>query len=330
MNERENKIKNGQFYTINNPFHLNIFLKWISFFIQESNIIFLEPFAGSGNIPKMLRELGFNNDWKCYDIEPAESEYMIEQRNTIENFPTGYKVVITNPPYLYKSSASRKGIDCSEWKYDNLYKICIEEMIINAEYIAVIIPESFLTSLLFLNRLYAIISLTNPLFSDTEYPVCLALFIPESKKKELKIRNDFFLYSQDQYLGTYKELSALSVFQEKHQIDWKMNDRTGSIGIRCIDNTRTASIEFVKGSIIEESQIKSSSRSITRVSGLPKGIDLGDFIKRCNEILYKYRRNTRDIFLTSFKGLREDGMYRRRLDFKTARKILNTAVSTFY
>ena len=44
-----------------------------------------------------------------------------------------------------------------------------------------------------------------------------------------------------------------------------------------------------------------------------------------NELLATYREKTQDVFMTSFKGLRADGKYRRRLDFKTARAILAKA-----
>ena len=36
------------------------------------------------------------------------------------------------------------------------------------------------------------------------------------------------------------------------------------------------------------------------------------------EIPTKFRNKTNDVFLTSFKGLRQDGKYRRRLDFNLA------------
>ena len=38
------------------------------------------------------------------------------------------------------------------------------------------------------------------------------------------------------------------------------------------------------------------------------------------------RYKTGDVLLTSFKGLRADGKYRRRLDFKTAQMVMNLAV----
>ena len=77
---------------------------------------------------------------------------------------------------------------------------------------------------------------------------------------------------------------------------------------------------------ISEDKIKVSSRSLTRVSGLPANIDLSIFLEQCNKILTKYREDTEDIFLTSFKGLRKDNKYRKRLDFANAKVIMNSAI----
>ena len=40
-------------------------------------------------------------------------------------------------------------------------------------------------------------------------------------------------------------------------------------------------------------------------------------------MLNDFRRETYDIFLTPFKGLRKDFRYRRRLDYALARNIVN-------
>jgi hypothetical protein len=45
-----------------------------------------------------------------------------------------------------------------------------------------------------------------------------------------------------------------------------------------------------------------------------------------NKILNQWRLDTQDILLTAFKGVRADGLFRRRLDFKNARAILANAL----
>ena len=79
--------------------------------------------------------------------------------------------------------------------------------------------------------------------------------------------------------------------------------------------------------MINPDDIKVSSRAFTRISGLPEDVNRDNFIDKCNSLLQEYRNNTQDVFLTSFKRVRKDGKYRRRLDFKTIRIILNKALT---
>lgn len=291
----------------------------------SNSITFLEPFAGSCNICRMIKSIGYDNNWTCYDIDPPEqTDYNVVQQDIINNFPQGFNVAITNPPYLGKSSASRKKINYDGKGYDDLYKTSLDVMLNNLDYVAAIIPESFTTANLFHNRLYALISLNCKMFDDTECPVCLALFATEEDKLSISLNaNDFLMYRQDEFINNYEQIKGALIISTYNEVKWKMNDCNGSIGIKCLDNTKEASIEFVLGDSIPSDKVKPSSRNITRVSGLPNHIDLDDFINRCNQKLNEYRNDTHDVFLTSFKGLREDNRYRRRLDFGTAKNIMN-------
>lgn len=320
----------GQFFTITNPFNIDVFYKWMKLIPEEKKQTLLEPFAGANNIVKMIESLGFSNNWSCFDIQPNENnvvpEYYIVKQDTIKNFPSGYYVGITNPPYLAKNSATRTGIWFPNTYFDDLYKVSLDVMLQNLEYVAAIIPESFINADLFHDRVYAFVSLTCKMFEDTECPVCLALFIPTEQKKELKLsEKDFYVFRQDKKLGKYQNLGSKKP-KSTIQVDWKFNDPEGNIGIKCIDGTIAPSIEFINGEMISKDKIKVSSRSITRVSGLPDDIEIHTFLKKCNEILVKYREDTEDIFLTSFKGLRKDNKYRRRLDFANAKTIMNSVV----
>lgn len=325
---KEQKKLYGQFFTITNPFDIDPFYEWMRL-ISEKEIL-VEPFAGANNIVKMIKDLGFTNEWACCDIQPNEynaaPEYQIIQQDTIQNFPKGYNVAITNPPYLAKNSATRAKLDFPDTIYDDLYKLSLDVMLSNLDYVAAIIPESFINADLFHNRLYAFVSLTCKMFEDTDCPVCLALFIPGAKKQELKLSvDDFYIYRQNRKIGTYLKLKKKKPVS-KINIEWKFNDPDGIIGIKCIDNTTNPSICFVPGNEIAKTKIKVSSRSITRVSGLPKDIELDEFIKNCNTKLNTYRNETEDIFLTSFKGLRKDNKYRRRLDFANAKVLMNSVI----
>lgn len=312
----ENKRSLGQYYTVGNPFAHPLFKKWMGESYDGEYV--LEPFAGSNNIPRLMAEVGYEIRWKCFDIDPSNDntypECDIEQRDTILDFPTGFGMCITNCPYLGKSSARRQKIDYP-YEEDDLYKVCLNRMLENCRYVAAIIPESFITSKLHRNRLYGIVSLTDRMFSDTECPVCLAMFSEYGNDRPQ-------IYANEICLGNINDIEKLD-FEDIGYNKWKFNDPNGSIGVKTVDNQLTESCGFVDGNEIDSDLIKISSRAFTRVSGLPDDVDKDVFISLCNERLSEYRRITKDVLMTSFKGVRSDGKYRRRLDFRTVRCIMD-------
>ncbi|HHE0437857.1 TPA: hypothetical protein ACN35C_004724 [Vibrio parahaemolyticus] len=322
MQDLEKKMK-GQFFTQTNPFFHKLFFQWLELIENFGSEVLLEPFCGTNNITIMMEEFGFYNQWACYDLDKSVVEDNQNKRNkiiiqnTLEKFPSGYNVAITNPPYLAKNSATRSGIDFPDTNHDDLYKLSLEKMLNNCNFVAAIIPESFLTQGLFHNRLYGVVSLTCKMFDDTDCPVCLALFVPES--------DDFVIYSGEYEVGMYSHIKKY-LLQPLNTYGMKFNDPLGEIGINAVDSTSNSSIHFVSGDKIPSHKVKSSSRAITRISLSVQGIDTKTLIEECNVILADYRRDTSDLFMTSFKGLRKDGKYRRRLDFKTVRQIINIAI----
>ena len=313
----ETKKELGQYYTVKNPFNHKLFYEWLEYLTPD--MIFIEPFAGANNIVRLIQEIGVDNSWKCFDIEPSVNnvtpEYHIEKLDTIKNFPKGYNVAITNPPYLAKNSASRMGLPYPDTEYDDLYKLCLNIMLEHCDYVAAIIPESFVTSGLFINRLFGIISINECIFDDTDCPVCLALFTPSKAVK---------YYVGKDYIGNITTLKKFNLEEYlTGEIKWVFNDPNGKIGVKCVDNQIGDNIYFHHGEDIPSEDIKVSSRSFTRIGGLSNEIDVDEFIRQCNIILNEYRDKTHDVFLTSFKGLRKDGKYRRRIDFKTLRCIMN-------
>ena len=331
------KVQNGQFYTVTNPFQHDAFFRWIGMMKKyDTNIfnnIWTEPFAGANNIVEHLSSLKITPKWQCFDIDPESqaentSGEPVRKMDTLKHFPSRGSVSITNPPYLAKNSATRRGI-FYPWKQDDLYKVCLDIMLSKQRWVAAIIPESFITQHIHHNRLYAVISLTQQMFEDTETPVCLALFMPTDIKTYAQLSiNDFRVYQQDRPLNRFSVISGtllLPVSKNK----WTFNDPGGTIGILAIDNTDSETIRFVKGNTIHF-PIKESCRSFTRISGLPSNIDLENFIITANQILTGFRQNTHDLFLTCFKGLRKDGKYRRRLDWENAKTILNATLDKMH
>ncbi|RHZ36117.1 Eco57I restriction-modification methylase domain-containing protein [endosymbiont GvMRE of Glomus versiforme] len=309
------KIRLGCFYTIQNIFSYPHFQEWFNQALKESNNLVLEPFAGSNNLIKMLQDEGYNFDFVAYDVNPACFE--VKKRDTIKDFPRGYKLIITNPPYLAKNSACRKKIDFLATKYDDLYKLCLEIMLKNCAYVGAIIPASFINADLFLDRLHSYTLLSSQMFNDTENPVCLALFSPQKS-------SSVYLYENDKYVGELyslkKQLAKILTFTPRN-LEIKFNDQNGNIGLCAIDNTRVPSIAFIDAQLVPKKKIKVSSRHLTRISVKEKvSLDL------LNSKLAQIRKITNDFLLTPFRGLRKDGKFRRRLDFQLARKIIEACI----
>lgn len=323
----------GQYYTINNPFRHPLFSDWFGMLLPTDTIV--EPFAGSNNIIKLVREATLcDNRWKCYDIEPSTNNVCpdceITISDSLKNMNT-YKgtAAITNPPYLAKNSATRRHLPYPSERYDDLYKECLDLMLSHFKYVAAIIPESFITSGLFRNRLYGVISLNYKMFNDTECPVCLALFDDNDGRD----KRPTMVYVGDEFVGNLQDLEKYNKEMLKYHNNyngWKFNDVNGVIGIHCIDNLISDNIYFRNGEDIDVSTIKVSNRSFSRVGGFPLTIECKEeFISRCNDTLNQYRKNTKDVFMTSFKGLRKDNKYRRRLDFKLAKCVMNKVLTFF-
>lgn len=201
----------------------------------------------------------------------------------------------------------------------------------NADNVAVIIPESFITSSFDKERCEAIISLKAGLFTDTACPVCLALFTSE---------NNAFMHTIETmiYDNTGKLIGSMDCLKEQYDnilhvsmnpINLVFNDKHGDVGLHALDSNSGESIYFNRGSDddIPPASIKVSSRGLTRISRADGKPITDNQIIRANEILTDWRHATNDVFMTSFKRPRNDGKYMRRLSFKEARLILQKAIS---
>ena len=296
------KRTNGVYFTANNPFDLVPFKKWADK-IKLSRV--LEPFAGSNNIIRML-EHHYRISYNSFDIKPQAAD--VKKQDTLVNFPKGYDTCITNPPWLYRSSASRRGIYYPNIRYDDLYKHCLELALTNCNNVCFLIPGTYIRTKLFRDRLHSVVFINSKLFHDTENPVCMAMF---TKKREATK-----VYYDNEFIGLLNDLEPKP---SKASTKIRFNDPKGKLGLIGIDNTKEASIRFCHGDEIR--QVKHSDRMITRID---VGYEVS--IKRLNNTLAEYRRKTHDVLLSTFKGLREDGQYRRRLDYDTARVLIKQSL----
>lgn len=323
----DSKRQHGQYYTVENPFNSKQFYEWMMLIKDRGYTKVIEPFAGANNIINLVsgidEELGIGLDWGSYDIEPSSinnyGSVEVIQRDTIEDFPVGYDIAITNPPYLAKNSAKRRGLTFpTNYSYDDLYKVALHIMLENCQYVAAIIPESFITSGLFIDRLRSVTSLNMRMFDDTSHPVSLALFTPQ----EEALGATFEVYNMQGLIGDYVSLMDSSGLKYYKLEDVKFNNPKGRFSGYLVDNTSGPSICFGYGDEIDESEIKVSSRARVKFD-IDDRYDTKEVIDLLNSELTTYRERTGDVFLTSFKGLRRDGKYRRRLDFKTIRELVS-------
>ena len=304
----------GAYYTeLFNPFASRVFQEWVDENrIKQERV--LEPFAGNNSIIHFLQEIGMASNYKSFDIAPATSD--IECRDTMDNYPRGFNFCVTNPPWFYKSSARRRGASFPGTNHDNLYKLSLELSLRHNQFIAMLLPASFVgcREKIFFDRLDRVILLNRPLFSDTDNPVCLALFGPSSG------RNPIF-YNDEEEIGYFDTLLGhMPLSKSKIKETIKFNVPAGVLGLIAIDNNKEPSIRFCKGDELNDYDIKHSSRSITRISGdfkLTKNL-----LKELNINLAEMREMTADVFLTPFKGLRADGKYRRRMNYSIARELI--------
>ncbi|MBN8884431.1 MAG: hypothetical protein J0I77_01815 [Rudaea sp.] len=315
-----NKRRLGQYFTCGNPFHHEAFKRWRRLLPTDDRAV-IEPFAGDNHIVRLAAQAGWLPAWACWDIEPKSQfaeGWAIRRGDSLKNFPGGFRVAVTNPPYLAKNSATRRGLEFPTFAHDDLYKVALDVMLQHCDFVAAVVPESFITAGLFHDRLHSVVSLAEPMFHDTEHPVCLALFVPGKC-------GDFDVWSGDRLLGPYSQLkNVLPAAPAAHR--WKFNASGGSVGLRALDNLAGASIAFVSGEEIPGGDVSGKSRSITRIAGCPRGMER-DVIAAANHWLNRFRERSGDSLLTAFKGLRRDGLYRRRLDYGTAKKLLDLALA---
>jgi hypothetical protein len=317
MNSLQKKRHLGSYYTKGNPFLHVAFRDWFSQ-IADSHPI-LEPFAGDGQICKLLQEAGYSRNWVQYDID--ESLKNVIHKDTLKEFPKNFYVVLTNPPYLSYHFAKRKKLAIDKKAFGgfpSLYLKAIALALDNSEFVGMIIPESFVTSGFFARRLQAVISLPYQMFDDTDMPTCLALWGPDSNSFEYK------LWRGDEYLGKYTELAnVLANTPCSERIRFNVLD--GEVGLRAIDDTFGPSIEFCLPNLIDDKKIKHSARLVSKISIADLKLT-SELLAESNLILNNWRTQTEDVLLTAFKGYRKDGKFRRRLDFANARAILSNAL----
>lgn len=321
------KVSLGQFFTKGTEWLKPQVLQFIK---QSGCTIAYDPFAGNGDLLAISHLYGIDKI-KGLDIEPHlgwEVNDSLLQIPTIKD-----AIIITNPPYLAKQSATRKKINLSQYfnttYYDDLYLLALERMIEAQKYIVAIIPESFLNSS-FKNKdlLYSITILEENPFTDTEVPVCVVCFDGVSKNyKNIKV------YKNGSYENNLENIEKYRL-KPTHKVKIIFNDLKGWLGIRAVDSANDKTfIQFGFKKDIHydwENKISFSSRHYTLVQVDVPLEKQGEVITKCNEILKELRIQSSDTILTPFMGNTKKGIRRRRLDFALARAIIEKAVDFIF
>lgn len=290
----DNKTYLGQFYTTSNPFEdSDAYCLWDD--LRPKNVKVLEPFAGSGLLYSYL-----DNEWVGYDIDPKSPE--IIQRDTIKDFPTGYEVCITNPPYLAKTTISRKKLN-RQIKYQDLYLDCLELILNNCNYASAIIPSTFYNTGLFQNRLIAWDKLDKEIFSDTDVPVGVAYFVPKADQTYLYVNG--------------KQIKETPPSNVKSNLQF--NVEYGNYILCAIDNTkgRNISVHNDLSNFNREKYLKHTSRNYSLFYS-PVPLDC----EKINSFINNWRDETKDFYLTSFKSTMNNGIYRKRMNFNILKWII--------
>ncbi len=307
LNNMNNKRIFGQYFTRYNPFMLNPFVEWAETLSLKNEVI-LEPFAGENSLIEFLVANNMCNRYISYDIEPSALD--VHYRDTLRDFPQGFKICVTNPPWLAKNSATKMKIPFYAGKYDDLYKYALHKCLNHCDYVVAIIPESFIRANLLQDRLDTFISLTSNTFDDTTHPVSLALFNPH-KTDDIKIFRDNI------FVGNLSELAKKRppVMNSK---DIAFNVQNGNLGLIALDNCKEASIRFCEPQELGNYIVKKHGRHIT-ILDVPFKVRISDY----NEVIKDFRKKTQDVLMTSYRGVRKDSFYRRRLDWQLARDIIH-------
>ena len=249
--------------------------------------------------------------FRSFDIQPGSQE--VKKRDTLKHFPLNYKVCVTNPPWLARNVATRLNMPFPLCEYQDLYAFALKKCLSHCHWVSALVPESFLRSGLFREKLMEFISLTSSLFLDTAHPVGLALF--GSKPVE-----ETRVWSGNKKLGRLSDLESLRPKPDPEGPSVRFNEPKGNVGLWALDNTKSASIRFCSPSELKDYSVRASCRSITLLK-----VSAPVRIKKWNEALTVFREKTCDTLMTAYRGLREDGKYRRRCDWDLARGIIHQA-----
>lgn len=322
------KVSRGSFYTKGEFWLTKPIRDFILEIIKHIKTV-LDPFAGNGDILITLEKY-FNIKTSGMDISGGKWI----KNDSLLNIPKLKDFFIcTNPPYLAKYSAKRKGVlDLVKNyydKFDDLYQVALMRCFEAARYTIAIIPETFLNSNFPFQHLKIVSVIEDNPFGDTDQPILIACFDTNFFEGHQKGK----IYMGNEFCFEIRELNRYR-FSPCKKFKIIFNEPTGRLALKAVDGINPHDkIRFSKaeGFYYSRKKIKVSSRLLTYIE-VPTlfSKDLDKFIEIANSKILEIRTATKDLILSPFKGNNKNGKRRRRLDYKLARCILESSYFDIY
>jgi len=284
----------------------------------------IDPYAGDLSLRTHLKNMGVK-DFIGFDIDEKMLNGDVGYNDSLLSIPSSKRLLVTNPPYMSKYTATRYG--SRFYKYfenttlTDVYLIALEKCLASHDNVVAIVPETFLINGNFTDRLSLIVVVEENVFGNTSCPVLVACF-QKDKNPKSKVK----IYKNDKFIFTLGELNNKDKFPNK-KAKITFNDQNGNIGLRGIDGKQSDQIDFCEPEALKyKKKMKASSRLISLID-VPGAYGKEKYlVDTCNKILEKYRKDTHDLLMAPFKGNNKNGKRRRRIDYGTARAIIEEAL----
>jgi len=275
----------------------------------------VDPFAGTGNLLQHIKPLGLAT--AGFEIDPALCDaYGWTRNDSIASIPDhpDHVICITNPPFVHRTHAPRRGIFISFGTAPDYYILALRRCLTAFRYVVAIIPERFLTidfsqSVGHRLRLIDVIE-TDDLFTDTQFPVCVACWGPGHPR-------EIAVYKNGIYIKTRHDIMAAIPTEIVDGIKVKAWD--GQLGLVSYDSGMIYDpMRFCSPGRVMNSTYRPRVRVSTK-------IDPTLLIRECNAVLRQLRFDTADLALHPFQKTHA-GVRRRRLLTQMTRRIVSRAI----
>jgi hypothetical protein len=316
------KVSRGQFQTRGRSW---LAAQVVEFIRSKRPTLLYDPFAGHGSLLASARER-IPCATAGLDIDAAAGWPVNDSLRSIPPRPGA--VIVTNPPYLASHSARRKGVHGAVARHferrPDLYQLALDRCREACPYVVAIVPETIINSAYPRDNIVSVTVLEESPFRDTDCPVCVVCIDTTVEPPAGPA-----VYVGEKFLGRLTDLEEKRLHPE-NSLRINFNVKSGRIALRAVDLTNPARpVRFMRRHELDypSERIKVSSRLVTfvEIPSVPDG-ELDRIIRAANRLLVAFRADTADVLLSPFKGNTADGRRRRRLDYYTARAILERAV----